>query len=127
MRIARARDASKLMLTRYPRVYDAARRPYSAGRFWLRRPHDAEYGVFALFTGREGVFLDVGANAGMSALTFRIYNRRSPIVSIEANPFHEPDLRFVSRLAQPFTYHIVGADSEPRTTSLYVPHYGACR
>jgi FkbM family methyltransferase len=122
-KVAVARDATKVMLTRYPQVYDALRRPYAAARFWLRRPHDADYGVFGLFPNRQGVFLDVGANAGMSALSFRIYNRTSPIVSIEPNPFHEGDLRFVGRLAKPLTYHMWAAGNEYGELTLHVPIY----
>jgi FkbM family methyltransferase len=118
-----ARDTMKVMLTRYPHAYDSLRRPYAAARFWLRRPHDSDYAVFALFPHSQGVFLDVGANAGMSALSFRIYNRTMPIVSIEPNPFHEDDLRFVGRLAKPFTYRMWAAGKENGTMTLHVPVY----
>jgi FkbM family methyltransferase len=122
-RLAFARDAMKVMLTRFPRAYNALRRPYAAGRFWLGRPHDPDYGVFGLFPDRRGEFLDVGANAGMSALSFRIYNPQSPILSIEPNPFHKQDLRFVGRLAKPFSYSICAAGSEHGFVTLYVPVY----
>lgn len=118
-----ARDRAKVMLTRSPAMYAAARRPYAVGRFWLRRPHDEDYGVFGLFAGRPGPFLDVGANAGMSALSFRIYNRATPIISIEPNPFHEDDLRFAGRLARPFTYRLWAAGDEDGEMTLHVPVY----
>jgi FkbM family methyltransferase len=89
----------------------------------MRRPHDSDYGVFGLLAPRRGVFLDVGANAGMSALSFRIYDRSSPIVSVEPNPFHEPDLRFVSRLAKPFRYELCAAGDEAGELTLHVPVY----
>ncbi|UUY03498.1 FkbM family methyltransferase [Svornostia abyssi] len=115
------RDRSKVLLTRYPGLYDAARRPYAVGRFWLGRPHDPDYGVFGLLSHETRPFLDVGANAGMSALSFRTYNGRSRIVSIEPNPFHEPDLRFASRLAKPFEYRLWGAGAADTTLTLFVP------
>jgi FkbM family methyltransferase len=121
--VAAARDMAKVMLTRYPKAYDSLRRPYAAARFWMRRPHDPDYGVFALFPECRGVFLDVGANAGMSALSFRIYNRTSPIVSIEPNPFHEDDLRFAGRLAKSLTYRMWAAGREDDTMELHVPVY----
>lgn len=111
------------MLTRYPGAYEALRRPYAAMRFWLKRPHDPDYGVFGLFRDHAGVFLDVGANAGMSALSFRVFNRTSPIVSIEPNPFHERDLRFAGRLAKPFSYRMWAAGSDDGTMTLHVPIY----
>lgn len=118
-----ARDRAKVMLTRSPALYAAARRPYAVGRFWMRRPHDEDYGVFGLFPDRRGPFLDVGANAGMSALSFRIYNRDTPIISIEPNPFHEDDLRFVGRLARPFAYRLWAAGDQDGEFTLHVPVY----
>jgi FkbM family methyltransferase len=118
-----ARDGLKVTLTRYPKAYDSLRRPYSAARFFMRRPHDLDYRLFGLFRERRGVFLDVGANAGMSALSFRVYNKTSPIVSIEPNPFHERDLRFTSLLVKPFTYRMVAAGRADGTMVLHVPVY----
>ena len=118
-----ARDRAKVVLTRYPRLYDSLRRPYALGRFFLRRPHDREYAVFSHYADRDGVFLDVGANAGMSALSFRIYNKRSPIISIEPNPFHEADLRFVARFVKPFSYRILAAADRDSSMTLHIPTY----
>lgn len=118
-----ARDRLKVALTRYPSLYERSRRPYAVGRFWLGRPHEADYGAFGLFPERRGTFLDVGANAGMSALSFRIFNTTCPIVSVEPNPFHEPDLRFVSRLAKPFGYRLWAAGAEEGELTLHVPLY----
>jgi FkbM family methyltransferase len=120
---AKAVDAAKVALTRYPALYNAMRRPYAIGRFMLRRPHDRDYEVFGLFPERTGLFLDVGANAGMSALSFRIYNRVSKILAVEPNPFHEADLRFTMRLAKPFEYLMWAAGSEDGTMTLHVPLY----
>ncbi len=117
------RDATKVLLTRYPRAYDALRRPYAAARFRLGHPHDPDYEAFALFPSRRGIFLDVGANAGMSALSFRVYNDANPILSIEPNPFHERDLRFAGRLAKPFAYRMWAAGREDGTMTLHVPVY----
>lgn len=119
--VERGRDGLKVGLTRYPQVYDRLRRPYAAARFFLRRTHDPDYGVFSLLSAEHGVFLDVGANAGMSALSFRTHNRRSAIVSIEPNPFHEADLRFTSRLASPFSYRMWAAGATDDEMTLHVP------
>lgn len=116
-----ATERLKTELTRWPGLYERSRRPYAVGRYWLRRPHDDDYRVFGMFPGRTGVFLDVGANAGMSALSFRIYNKSCPIVSVEPNPFHEADLRFVGRLARPFTYKLWAAGAREDELTLHVP------
>ena len=121
--LAAIRDQAKVALTRYPGLYERSRRPYAVGRYWMGRPHDADYGVFGLFEQRRGVFLDVGANAGMSALSFRVYNKTCPIVSIEPNPFHERDLRFVGRLVKPFAYRMWAAGADDGEMTLHVPVY----
>jgi FkbM family methyltransferase len=118
---ARVRDGLKVALTRAPRAYALLRRPYAVGRFWLHRPHDGDYEAFRLFADRPGAFLDVGANAGMSALSFRLHDRARPIVSVEPNPFHEADLRFVGRLVKPFRYALLAAGSSEGVMPLYVP------
>jgi FkbM family methyltransferase len=115
-------DRLKVALTARPGVYDAVRRPYALARFRLRRMHDPDYAAFALFE-RGGLFLDVGANAGMSAYSFRLARRRDPILSIEPNPFHERDLRFVARFVQPFRYRICAAGSEYGSMQLHVPTF----
>lgn len=117
------RDRSKILLTRYPALYDHARRPYAVGRYWLGKPHDPDYAVFGLMPQETRPFLDVGANAGMSALSFRTFNRHSRIISVEPNPFHESDLRFVSRLAKPFEFHLWGAGETETTLTLHIPVY----
>lgn len=114
---------AKMALTRYPSGYAAARRYYSAGRFLLRQSHDPDYAVFTLFPGRAGVFLDVGANSGSSALSFRLHDRRTPIISVEPNPLHAADLRFASRLAQPHVVKMWAAGERRGSAELQVPFY----
>lgn len=121
--LSSVRDRLKLALTRYPALYERSRRPYAVGRFWMGHSHEPDYGAFGLFPAQRGVFLDVGANAGMSALSFRVYNRTCPIVSVEPNPFHERDLRFVSRLVKPFRYVLWAAGDAAGELTLHVPVY----
>jgi FkbM family methyltransferase len=116
-------DHLKIALTRFPRLYRLARRPYALARFLAREPHDPEYAAFALFPDRDGLFLDVGANAGMSALSFRIYKRKNPILSIEPNPYHTKDLKFAGRLVGGFSYLAAAAGDRPGVLTLHVPVY----
>jgi FkbM family methyltransferase len=118
-----ALDRLKVALTRSPRLYDAARRPYGLARYYARRPHDRDYAAFGLFPQTERPFLDVGANAGQSAFSFRIHQRHAPIISIEPNPFHERDLRFAGRFVKPFSFHICAAGEADDELTLYVPVY----
>jgi FkbM family methyltransferase len=108
-------------LLRHRRLHQLVRRGALVGRHLARRPHEPDFAVFALWPERTGLFLDVGGNAGMSALAFRLYNKRSPILSIEPNPLHEPDLRLVRRLIDGFDYLLCGASDEPGSLTLHTP------
>jgi FkbM family methyltransferase len=69
------------------------------------------------------VFLDVGAHIGTSALSFRVYDKRTRIVSIEPNATLERDLKLVARLIRGFEYRLVGAGRERGESTLYTPVY----
>ncbi len=122
--VLKARERAKIKLTRSPRLYGLSKRAYTTVRFAARKPHEIEYAVFGLFADRKGAFLDVGANAGQSALSFRVFNRSAPIVSIEPNPFHESDLQYAGKLVRGgYRYELIGAGSEPAELTLFVPIY----
>jgi FkbM family methyltransferase len=121
--LGRRRDQLKVLLTGSPRAYRGAQRAYALGRFALRQPHDPDYAVFAEFPERRGgIFLDVGANSGMSAFSFRIY-APNPILSIEPNPYHDRDLKFVKRILRRHDYLICAAGAQPAMLTLHVPVY----
>ncbi|MGI8413882.1 MAG: FkbM family methyltransferase [Solirubrobacteraceae bacterium] len=113
----------KLALTRSPRLFELARRPYATARFLVRLPHDPDYAMFGLFPDRLGLFLDVGAYTGISALSFRIYRRDNAILSIEPNPLLEPHLAYVRRLIRNFDYRMFAAGDAAATLDLQIPMY----
>jgi FkbM family methyltransferase len=118
-----ATERVKVALLERPRLYDWSRRPYALARYWLRRPHEPAYAAFACFPERAGLFLDVGANVGMSALSFRVY-RDDPVLSIEPNPFHERDLAFLKRFVlSDFDYRLCAAGAHAGDLTLYIPVY----
>jgi FkbM family methyltransferase len=99
------------------------RRGRLLARYALRRPHEPDFAVFGLFADRPGLFLDVGANAGQSALSFRLFNRSAPILSIEPNIAHERDLRFLRRILRRFDFVICAAGDANGRLTLHVPTY----
>jgi FkbM family methyltransferase len=113
----------KVELMRFPGVYASSRRPYATARFLARRPHDGDYAAFGLFPRSEGLFLDVGANAGMSSMSLRLYQRRAEIFAVEPNPYHEADLRWTGRLVGRFRYGIFAAGEAPGRFPLHIPFY----
>jgi FkbM family methyltransferase len=105
-------------------VYRWARRLRALSRYLARRPHDPDFAAFRQLRG-EGLFLDVGASIGQSALSFRIFNRKAPILSLEPLPSHRGDLRFVKRVLRGYRFMIAGAGAESRQAVLYVPMLGS--
>jgi FkbM family methyltransferase len=107
------------------RAYPLARRAWQISRYALRRPitHSEDFAAFARFPERTGLFLDVGASSGTSAMTFRVFNRRNPILSIEPNAILERELRVVKRIVPRFDYRIAAAGDERGTMTLFVPFY----
>jgi FkbM family methyltransferase len=107
----------KAAVARFGPIYRWARRLRAVGRYAARRPHDPDFAAFRR--------LDVGASIGQSALSFRIFNRRSPIFSLEPLPSHRNDLRFVRLVARRHRFLIAGAAEESRRATLYVPTLGS--
>ena len=87
-------------------------------------PYDrAFYGFQHFAKDGEGIFLDIGANNGISSRSLHKIRPDMSIVAIEANPMHEPALRAVSKAVGNFSYHIMGAgDTETRLT-FHTPKY----
>jgi FkbM family methyltransferase len=115
----------KRTLARRPALYLRARRAFDIARWAARRPHerDFEFYRYAPPAAPGRVFLDVGANTGVSALSFRVYDKRTPIVSIEPDATLEHDLELVGRLIGGFEYHRVAAGSERGELTLHTPCY----
>lgn len=113
----------KVRLTRFPAIYARARLPYATARFLMRRPHDIDYAAFGLFPQSDGLFLDIGANAGMSSMSLRIYQRRAQILAIEPNPYHEPDLKWTQRVVRRMDYRIWAAGDVDGEADFYIPVY----
>jgi FkbM family methyltransferase len=116
--------ALKARAARLQRPYRWARRARALARYASRRPHDPDFAAFGQLPG-DGLFLDVGASIGQSALSFRIYNSRSPILSLEPLPSHSGDLRFVGRVIKGHQFLIAGAAEESGEATLYVPMLGS--
>jgi FkbM family methyltransferase len=117
------RRALRLVLLRSPRLYRVLRQILQIARYLARRPHEPEFAAFAQFGARAGMFLDVGANTGTSAMSFRIFCRPNPILSIEPSPALERELRLVRRLVRRMDYLICAAGEQNGRMSLYTPAY----
>jgi FkbM family methyltransferase len=86
-------------------------------------PHDPDFAAFRLFAKSGGIFLDIGANDGISALSFRVFDKDTPIISIEPNPCHRKSLERVKNRIKGFDYLLVGAGEYDSSVSLFTPIY----
>jgi FkbM family methyltransferase len=118
-------DGVKRRLAGRPGLYSNGRRAVGIARWAARLPHEPDFEFYRYAPpARPGsVFLDVGANTGISALSFRIYDRRTPIVSIEPNGALERDLKLTARLIDRFEYRMIAAGEKPGNLLLYTPAY----
>lgn len=89
-------------------------------------PHDPSYLAFKyLSRGKEqGLFIDIGANDGISALSFRNFNKKYSIISFEPNPFQKKSLARVAKKIGGFSFHLVAVGDQNGSFTLHVPHYG---
>ncbi len=88
-------------------------------------PHDKSYNALRHFIAAApgGLFLDVGANDGISALSFRKFDKGYRILSIEPNLKLEPALAKIKREDANFDYRMVGAGAAPARVRFFVPSY----
>lgn len=87
-------------------------------------PHEKSYYAFRhLARKKDGLFLDVGANDGLSALGFRKLLPHYRVHSIEANRLHEPSLRRLKAKLERFDYVITGAGDRTAQCTLHTAVY----
>jgi FkbM family methyltransferase len=103
------------------RAYVVWRRAKAIRRFRRGELHEPDFAFFRRFGDDEGLFLDVGANLGMSALSVRTVLPRARIVSVEPNPLHGPDLRRVARRVRRMEVLQLAASDRPGELELHVP------
>jgi FkbM family methyltransferase len=87
-------------------------------------PHEKNYyGFKHLAKKDDGLFLDVGANNGLSALGFRRLVPNYRIFSVEANQLHEKSLRKLKGKMEGFDYVIAAAGAERSKFTLHTATY----
>ena len=113
----------KRVLSRFPRLYTAVKRAWISTRFrFSGNPIISDLAYLRRLEGTEGLFVDVGANAGQSALSVAKVNSSLRILAFEPNPDLEADLRTVKRLlGDRFTYKLVALSETTGETAMLVP------
>ncbi len=85
--------------------------------------HEEDFRLFANFDGRPGLFVDVGANMGFSAISFRNVNATMRILSFEILPWLEGVLKLVREDLANFDFRMFGLADRTSSATLYVPVY----
>ncbi|MDB3945458.1 FkbM family methyltransferase [Gammaproteobacteria bacterium] len=87
-------------------------------------PHDKSYfGFKYLANESNGLFLDIGANNGLSALSFNHIQPNYKIFSVEISHYNRRDLDKLKQNIETFDYKIVGVSDQPGEYTLYTPVY----
>lgn len=122
IRIWRFNAAIPRLLRYHPITGFIGRRLFQYVPFVL--PHDKSYfGFTHLVHNGDGLFLDVGANDGISAIGFRHIHSDYRIISIEPNLCHESALRKLRKRLDRFEFKLIGAGSVRAQMTLYIPIY----
>ncbi len=91
-------------------------------RYGLFLPHDADYlGLRHLNEHKNDLFLDIGANQGTSALSFRCFEPQTPILSLEASRLHLASLERLERRDPNFQFQIVACGAGAGELTFYTP------
>jgi len=83
--------------------------------------HEEDFRLFGSFDGEPGLFVDVGANMGASAISTRNVNKSVKIHSFELVPLLGRVLERVAQDVPDFTFDTVGLSDRSSKTSVYVP------
>lgn len=92
--------------------------------FYLKKVHEPDFNAFKLICqNHPQVFLDIGANVGMSALSFFTLKSNAKVISFEPNPINYPYLDKLATRFEDFQYFPVGIGDQEGTIDFYYPIY----
>ncbi len=95
---------------------------YLAGKYFYKYLGESDFEFFKFVNKKKTeLFLDVGANDGISALTFRLYNQDYKILSIEPDAKHNRALNDIKRKDKNFEFLNIGLGNKNETKKLYIP------
>src|SRR5271165_5740743 len=86
-----------------------------------KQVHEEDFLFFRHLDGRPGLFVDIGANMGFSAISFRNVNKSMRILSFEILPLLRDVLRLVQRDVPAMEVQMVGLSDHAEQTRMYVP------
>jgi FkbM family methyltransferase len=91
------------------------------GRLKFVLPLELDFHAFRVLEPTGGLFLDLGANDGISARSFRLFNKTTPVLSIEPNPCHERALKRAKASLELFDYRLTAVGERRGEMVLHTP------
>jgi FkbM family methyltransferase len=105
-----------------PKLWNIAWKALHATNIFL--PHDPTYKALPnLIKDPHSMILDIGANQGISALSFNKLAPNAQIVSFEPNMALESNLISLRKRIKNFEFHMCGLGDEVGEFQLFVPRY----
>jgi FkbM family methyltransferase len=122
--IGRLKEKTISLLEKHPYGYALGLAILESNPIFL--PHESDFhGMLLVAANRTGLFLDVGANRGHSALGFHKIMPGWCIFSIEANLLHQSRLESLKQRHSFFDYRIAAADRvSGHSVTIWTPRYG---
>lgn len=91
-------------------------------RFKMGVPHESDFLFFKQRNDTFKVFVDIGANAGQSALSVGMLRPEMKIISFEPNSLMKPELDFAGKLlGKRFEYRTLGLGEAPSHSHFFIP------
>lgn len=120
------RETIKSLLTRFPTLFTFVKQGEICYRYLVKQVHDKDFLFFRNFSHIEkGLFVDIGANCGQSALSFATSNKSMNILSFEPNKSLKSNLDFAKKLlGNRFNYNLIGIGNTSSMRAFYVPRIG---
>ena len=104
----------------HPYGYGFAR--YLAGKFFYKSLGEKDFEAFKDFDfPSHKLFVDIGANDGISALLFHFFNKKNPIISFEPDNFHLKSLNKLKKKIKNYSYENIGLSNKKDSINLYIP------
>ncbi|MGK7896295.1 MAG: FkbM family methyltransferase [Xenococcus sp. (in: cyanobacteria)] len=95
--------------------------------FYLKKVTEPDFNALKLIFNdiedNEQLFLDIGANAGMSALSIYTLIPNAKVISFEPNPFHEHYLNKLVDKFPNYQFLPIGLGNESKSIYFYFPIY----
>jgi FkbM family methyltransferase len=106
----------------HPKIWNIAWKTLHATNLFL--PHDPTYkALHHLIKDPNSLILDIGANQGISALSFNKLAPSARVISFEPNMALESNLLSLHKRIKNFEFHMCGLGDEDGEFQLFVPRY----